>query len=186
VNENVQNPHDAAVDASHSAGLDAEPQTADNSNGDSSTQELERMQNELNEARDRLLRAQAEFDNFRKRSRRELDDERKFANVPLLRDLLPVADNMDRAIEASQKTADAATLLEGFRMVRQQLETVLERYDCQPIAALGEHFDPNLHQAITTQPSQEHPSNTVLAVVQQGYQVHNRVVRPSQVIVSAR
>lgn len=182
MNENAQNPNDAVFDESQFA----EPHASAPSNGDGSTQEVERMQKELSEARDRLLRSQAEFDNFRKRSRRELDDERKFANVPLLRDLLPVADNMERAIEAAKKTADVATLLEGFRMVRQQLETVLGQYDCRPIEALGEHFDPNLHQAITTQPSPQHPANTVVGVVQQGYQVHNRVVRPSQVIVSTQ
>lgn len=156
---------------------------------ESSSVEFERLQNDLNEARDRLLRAQAEFENFRKRSRRELDDERKYANAALLQDLLPVADNMDRAIEAAQKTqksSDAVALLEGFQMVRQQLDAAMARHHCQPIKALGEPFDPHLHAAITAQPSSEHPANTVLAVVQTGYQLHDRVIRPSQVVVSTR
>ena len=165
-----------------------DPRAADNPNGEGALQdpELERLQNELSEARDRLLRSQAEFENFRKRSRREIEDERKYANVPLLRDLLPVVDNLDRAIEAAQSAADAGTLLGGVKMVRQQLEVVLGRHECQPIEALNEPFDPHLHEAITTQPSPQHPANTVLHVVQRGYQLHDRVIRPSQVIVSTR
>lgn len=147
--------------------------------------DVERLQSDLAEARDRTLRVQAELENFRRRSRRELEDELKYANVPLLRDLLPVVDNMHRAIEAAQKTQDAGSLLEGFKMVKQQLESVLERHQCQPIKALGEPFDPHLHEAISMQPSADHAANTVLHVVQTGYQVHDRVIRPSEVIVSA-
>jgi molecular chaperone GrpE len=146
--------------------------------------DLQRLQAELADSRDRTLRVQAELENFRRRSRRELEDERKYANVPMLRDLLPVVDNMGRAIEAAQKTQDASALLEGFKMVKQQLESVLQRHHCLPIEALGEPFDPHLHEAITMQPSADKPANTVLHVVQTGYQVHDRVIRPAQVIVS--
>ena len=146
--------------------------------------DLNKVRAELDEARDRSLRAQAELDNFRKRSRRELEDERRYANAPLLRDLLPVLDNIGRAIEAAEKTPDPATLLAGFRMVQQQLQSALERHHCRSIEAQGKPFDPNLHSAISSQPSAEHPEHTVLMVVQPGYQLHDRVIRPSQVIVS--
>jgi molecular chaperone GrpE len=159
-----------------SASADAAPQ--------SEAADVERLQSELAEARDRTLRVQAELENFRRRSRRELQDELKYANVPLLRDLMPVVDNMERAIEAAQKTDDAASLLEGFRMVKQQLVSVLERHHCVVIPALGQPFDPNLHEAISMQPSADQPANTVLYVAQTGYQLHDRVVRPTQVIVS--
>jgi molecular chaperone GrpE len=171
-----------------------EPRTAHNSeqepteDGASSATgtaaDVERLQSELADARDRILRVQAELENFRRRSRRELEDERKYANVPLLRDLLPVVDNIDRAIEAAGKTQDSNSLLEGIKMVKQQLESVLERYDCKPVKALGEHFDPHFHEAISMQPSQEHDVNTVVHVAQSGYQVHDRVIRPAHVIVS--
>ena len=139
---------------------------------------------QVRELQDRLLRTQAELDNFRKRSRRELEDERRYANMPLLRDLLPVVDNIGRAIDAATKNSDASSLLEGFRMVSQQLNSILERHHTRPIKALNESFDPHLHEAILQQPSEEVPPGTVLMVTQEGYQLHDRVVRPAQVIVS--
>ena len=140
---------------------------------------------EAAENRDRALRAQAELDNVRKRMQREMDDERKYANVPLLRDLLPVIDNVGRAIEAAQKSADAAAIVEGFKMVQQQLEATLGRHDCRKIDALHKPFDPHLHMAILQQPSADHKPGTVIMVTQEGYQLHDRVLRPSQVIVAA-
>ena len=130
------------------------------------------------------MRVHAELDNYRKRAARELDEHRRYANLSLLRDLLPVLDNVDRAIEAADKNADAAALLEGVKMVSQQLGDVLKRHHCTPIEALHAPFDPNVHHAVMQQPSEEYPANTVLMVTQNGYQLHDRVVRPSQVIVS--
>jgi molecular chaperone GrpE len=146
--------------------------------------DVERLQAELAAAKDRELRVHAELDNFRKRAARELDERLRYANLPLLRDLLPVIDNIERAIEAAEKSADASALLEGFKMVDQQLGDVLKRHHCTRIEALHAPFDPNVHHAVMQQPSEEHPANTVLMVTQNGYQLHDRVVRPSQVIVS--
>ena len=144
----------------------------------------QKLRAELAAAKDRELRAHAELDNYRKRAARELDERLRYANLSLLRDLLPVIDNVDRAIEAAEKNADAAALLEGFKMVSQQLGDVLKRHHCTRIEALHAPFDPNVHHAVMQQPSEEHPANTVLMVTQNGYQLHDRVVRPSQVIVS--
>jgi molecular chaperone GrpE len=146
--------------------------------------EYEQLQSDLAEVRNRMLRAQAELENYRKRVRREQEDERRYASAGLLRDLLPVVDNISRAIEAAEKSPDPASLLEGFKMVQQQLAGVLSQHHCRPIEALGQPFDPNRHAAITVQPSAEHPANTVVHVVQAGYELHDRVLRPSQVIVS--
>lgn len=143
-----------------------------------------KLRDELGEARNRELRCQAELDNFRKRAAREYQDGLRYANLPLLQDILPVIDNIDRAIEAAEKNADADSLLEGFKLVRQQLEDVLKRHKCERIEALETAFDPNLHHAVMQQPSADHPPNTVLIVTQNGYKLHDRVVRPSQVIVS--
>jgi molecular chaperone GrpE len=96
-----------------------------------------------------------------------------------------VLDNVKRAVEAADKTHDTASLLEGVKMVVQQLGVVLARHHCMPIAALGQPFDPNFHDAILHQPSAEHAPNTVIQEVQQGFQLYDRVVRPSQVIVSS-
>jgi molecular chaperone GrpE len=144
-----------------------------------------RLANELAVANDRALRLQAEMQNLRSRTSREIADERRYAALPVLRDLLPVVDNIDRAIEAAEKAGEAENLLEGFRLVRQQLMTTLNRHQCEPIAADGLPFDPNFHQAILQQPSSQVPAGHVMMVTQSGYKLHDRVVRPAQVIVSS-
>jgi len=143
------------------------------------------LEDQLAAEKDRVLRLQAEMQNLRNRMSREIADERRYASLPFLRDLLPVVDNIDRAIEAAQQRSDAKSLLEGFKLVRQQLVNILEQHNVQPITALGEPFDPQVHEAILKQPSEEHPADHVALVTQQGYQLHDRVVRPSQVIVSS-
>jgi molecular chaperone GrpE len=146
--------------------------------------ELEKLRAEAAEARDRALRATAELENYRKRAKREMDDERRYANLPLLSDLLPVIDNVGRAITAGETATDAKSVVAGFKMVAQQLEQVLTRHSCTKIEALNEPFDPHKHQAILQQPSDKVPPNTVLMVAQEGYQLHDRVLRPAQVIVA--
>jgi molecular chaperone GrpE len=140
---------------------------------------------ELAAANDRLLRLQAEMQNLRNRTSREIADERKYAALPVLRDLLPVLDNINRAIEAAEKAGEVENLLEGFRLVRQQLVTALANHGAEAIEALNQPFDPNFHQAILHQPSPTAPANTVTMVTQEGYKLHDRVVRPAQVIVSS-
>jgi molecular chaperone GrpE len=146
--------------------------------------ETARLRAELDAAKDRELRCLAEMDNIRKRAQRDADQRLRYANLALVDELLPVLDNVRRAIEAADKNADAAALLDGFKLVEQQLVETLARHGCKKIEALGAAFDPNVHHAVMQQPSAEHPENTVLAVVQEGYQLHDRVVRPSRVIVS--
>ncbi|MEE8451693.1 MAG: nucleotide exchange factor GrpE [Thermoguttaceae bacterium] len=141
---------------------------------------------ELAAAEDRVLRSRAELENYRKRATRQMEEERRYANLPFMRDLLPVMDNLDRAIEAAEKNHDASSLLEGVKMVAQQFEGVLQQYLCLEIAALGEPFDPHLHEAILQQPSEQHEPGTVTMVTQTGFQLHDRVVRPSQVIVASQ
>jgi molecular chaperone GrpE len=140
---------------------------------------------ELAAAGERLLRLQAEMQNLRNRTSREIADERKYAALPVMRELLPVVDNIDRAIEAAEKAGDAENLLAGFRLVKQQLHTILNRNECVPIAAENSPFDPNFHQAILQQPSSDVPAGNVMMVTQPGYMLHDRVVRPAQVIVSS-
>ncbi len=145
---------------------------------------IEDLKEELDHAKDRVLRVQAELENYRKRAARELADERRYAHMPLLRDLLPVLDNMYRAIEAAEKSLDLGALLEGMRMVVEQFRGVLERHHCREIPAQGEPFDPNVHEAIAQQAASDVPPNTVIHVAQTGFVLHDRVVRPTQVVVS--
>jgi len=134
---------------------------------------------------EQLLRLQAEMQNVRNRTAREIADVRKYAALPVITDLLPVVDNIDRAIEAAEKSGEAGNLLAGFRLVKQQLHTLLSRHDCVVIPAEGEVFDPNFHQAILQQPSADVPAGSIMMVTQTGYKMYDRVVRPAQVIVSA-
>ncbi len=136
-------------------------------------------------ANDRFIRAQAELENFRKRVYREMEEERKYASLPLLQSLLPVMDNLDRVIEAAEKNHDVQGLLEGVRLVVQQFQSVLQQHHCTLIEAKGKLFDPHLHEAIAQLPSQDVPAGSVIDVTLPGYVLHDRVVRASQVLVSA-
>jgi molecular chaperone GrpE len=140
---------------------------------------------ELAAANDRALRLHAEMQNVRNRTSREIAEERRYAALPVLRELLPVVDNIDRAIEAAEKAGEAETLLAGFRLVRQQLATILSQHHCELIDAEGQPFDPHFHEAILQQPSADVPADRVMMVTQTGYRLHDRVVRPAQVIVSS-
>ncbi len=160
-------------------------QSAQDQSEEKSSDPLEALRNELQEAKDRALRSHAELENYRKRVARQMQDERRYAQVPLIRDLLPVLDNLDRAIAAAEKTHDATSLLDGVKIVGGQLEDILARHDCVKIDALNQAFDPHLHEAISQVPSADHPANSVMQVAQTGFRVHDRVVRPSQVIVAA-
>ena len=143
------------------------------------------LEAELATERDRNLRLRAEIENLRTRGARELADQIRYASMPLARDLLPVLDNIDRAIEAGEKAGETGPLVDGIKLVRQQLIAALKQHHCEEIVALGEGFDPQFHNAILQQPSADVPASHVMMVTQAGYRLHDRVVRPSQVIVSS-
>lgn len=170
VNSPENNP-DAAAAASAEAGQSAAPNLA-------------QVQAELADTRDKLLRLQAEMENLRRRTRREIEDERKYANLPLIRDLLPVLDNVGRALDAAGKSKDVDTLISGMTLIAQNMQAALAKHGSTMIEAENQEFDPNFHEAILQQPSADHPPNTVMMVTQPGYVLHDRVIRPSQVIVS--
>ncbi len=139
---------------------------------------------QLQEAQDRLLRAQAELENFRKRSRREYEEAQRYREIDLLRDLLPVLDNAHRAIEAADKTDDIESLRSGFRMMAQQIEKLLGSHGCLTIETDGSVFDPTIHDAILQQPAPGVAPGTIVGTATKGYKLHDRVVRPAQVIVA--
>ncbi|MEL7305509.1 MAG: nucleotide exchange factor GrpE [Myxococcota bacterium] len=139
---------------------------------------------------DRLLRLAADFDNYRKRSRRELDEARRFGIENLLRDLLPVVDNLLRAIAAETDAvadADEASknpLLEGIRMVHKQFSDVLDQHGVRGFDSVGTVFDPELHEALSQAPSDEHEPGSVIAEHERGYMIHDRLLRPARVVVA--
>jgi molecular chaperone GrpE len=136
------------------------------------------------ELQERVLRVQAELENFRKRSRREYEDAQRYREIDVLRDLLPVLDNVLRAIEAAEKSADVETLRSGFRMTAQQIEKLLGSHGCQTIETDGTVFDPAIHDAILQQEVAGVAGGTIVGTASRGYKLHDRVVRPAQVIVA--
>ena len=146
--------------------------------------QLQALAEERDAARDRFLRSQAELENYRKRVQREREEERRYAALPLLRDLLPGMDNLQRALDAARHTDDLAAMLQGVEMVALQFEEILKRHGAEPITAVGEPFDPNRHEALQQMPSADHPPMTIIDEIERGYRLHDRVIRPSKVIVS--
>ncbi len=137
----------------------------------------------LQEAETRALRIQADQENFRRRTRRELDDQLKYAALPLMTDLIEVVDNLARALSAAEGQSGDA-LVSGVRMVQTQLEQMLEKNGCRRIATLNMVFDPNVHSALEMRVSDTVPPSTIIEETRSGYQLHDRVVRPAHVIVS--
>ncbi len=148
------------------------------------TEPTQSLEAQGKDAEDRVLRIQAELENFRKRSRREYEDAQRYREIDLLRDLLPVLDNVLRAIEAAEKTADVESLKAGFKMTAQQIEKVLDAHGCKTIETIGESFDPAVHDAILQQAVPDAAPGTIVGVASRGYRLHDRVVRPAQVIVA--
>jgi molecular chaperone GrpE len=134
--------------------------------------------------RDQLLRTAADFDNFRKRTRREVDDSYKRGREGTVKDLLPVFDNFERAITHAESTSEAKSVAEGLRMVLKQFTDTLEKMGIQRINAVGQPFDPSLHEAIQHMESAEHPAGVVLYDVQAGYRMGEHLVRAAMVVVS--
>lgn len=138
---------------------------------------------ERDSLRDQLLRARAEFDNYRKRVSRDMDQLRKTAAESLIRDMLPVVDNLERALaHADQKDNP---LVQGVDMVMKQFASVLTGRGLEPVPALGVAFDPNVHEALAYQPSDEHPENTVMLEYERGYKLGDQIIRPAKVVVSS-
>lgn len=166
--------------------LAADVNAARRENGaENARDELQRLADDLAQANDRALRAQAELENFRRRMRREMEDERRYAALPLISDLLGVVDNLERALAAAESNQAAEGLRQGVEMVQSQFVAVLEKHHCRRLGNVGDSFDPNLHQAIAQEPSDQFPPGTVTRVIQTGYQLHDRVVRPAHVMVSS-
>lgn len=135
---------------------------------------------------DRFLRVSAEFENYKKRSARESEEFRKYANESLLKDLLPVIDNLERALcSMESEAAGASTLGEGVKLTHKEILKVLERYGATPVEAMGNEFDPCRHQALMMDESGQHPPNTVVKELQKGYMLKDRLLRPALVAVSA-
>ncbi|QYJ16984.1 Protein GrpE [Rubrobacter xylanophilus DSM 9941] len=141
-------------------------------------EELETVRRERDEYLDALRRLKAEFENSRKRMERETQRIREAAAERLVAELLPVLDNLDRALEAE------GDIREGVRATRDQLTDVLTREGLTPIASDGQHFDPSVHEAVMSQPSEEHEEGTIIQTFERGYMFNGRPIRPAKVVVA--
>jgi molecular chaperone GrpE len=146
---------------------------------------LEAAEKAAGENYDRFLRISAEFENYKKRKDREAADFRKYANETLVKELLPVVDNLERAMETSVDHEDAVScVLEGVDMTLKGIHKVLDKFSVRAVDAMGNAFDPAYHQAVMQEETDEHPENTVIKELQKGYTIHDRLLRPSMVVVA--
>ena len=148
-------------------------------------EQLEQMQEALNAAKDAELRAVADAQNVARRAEQDVEKARKFALERFTGELLPVIDNLERALEASEGGGDAVKAIsEGVELTLKSFLDVLRKFNVEVVDPMGEPFDPNVHQAMTMVPNPEVEPNTVIDVMQKGYTLNGRLVRPAMVIVS--
>ncbi|OEU64035.1 MAG: nucleotide exchange factor GrpE [Desulfobacterales bacterium S5133MH16] len=148
---------------------------------------LESMEQESKDSHDRFLRVSAEFENYKKRAAREMNDFRKFANESFVKAMLPVVDNLDRAIESSSDDDHSnSSVVEGVNMTLKEILKIFEQFGVKPFASLGKTFDPALHQAVMQEESDDHPEKTILNELEKGYMMHDRLLRPAMVVVSKK
>ncbi len=139
---------------------------------------------EADAAHDRYLRALAELDNARKRAQREREEYIRFANESLLRELLPVLDNFERAIQAARTSREAEAFVAGMELIQRELLRVLEKFGVTAFSSTGEPFNPERHEAVARVPVTDHPGMTVVEETLRGYLLNGRVLRPAQVTVA--
>ncbi len=169
------------VEEAHAEEEDAELEPVD---------ELEAAQEELAEQKDQVMRIAAEFENYKKRMMREKSNALKYAGEPILREILPTLDNLERAIaQGETQDVDAeqalASLLEGVELTMKSLLTSLEKFEVTPVESVGEPFDPVTQEALTMEASDTVPANHVLNEFEKGYQYKDRLLRAAKVIVSS-
>ena len=140
---------------------------------------------EIESLKDQLLRTAAESENIRRRASRDVENAHKYANEKLLKDLLPVLDSLEKALELPNQSDDAKAVLEGIEISLRILRETLERGGVATVDPLGEPFDPSKHEALAMVPNKEVEPNSVIEVVQKGYLLNERVVRAARVVVSA-
>lgn len=147
--------------------------------------EDQNLQADLDRFRDLALRSQADFENYKKRTTREKDEAVRYANSSLLERLMPIVDNFELGLEASRGEGETSPVFSGMSMVLKQLMDFLTEQGLQPIDAAGQKFDPNLHEAIAHEASEQFPEGVVIRQTRRGYRMKDRLLRPSSVVVSS-
>jgi molecular chaperone GrpE len=146
---------------------------------------LEQAEKEAKENFERLLRVSAEFENYKKRSAREMDEFRKFSNESLLKDLLLVVDSLERAADSTfENKGESQPILQGIQLTISEIHKIFAKFSVKPISALNTMFNPAFHQAMAHETTDEYSENTVIRELQKGYLIHDRLLRPAMVVVS--
>ncbi len=146
---------------------------------------LESKEEEAKETYDRLLRVSADFENYKKRSTREMEEFRKYANQSLLKEMLSVVDNLELAINSSNEEQEAdKNLIAGLNLTLNEILRLFEKFNVKPIEAQGKTFDPTFHEAVMREETDDFPENTVISEFQKGYLIHDRLLRPAMVVVA--
>lgn len=148
--------------------------------------DLERLEAERAKLKDQLLRTAADFDNFRKRARKDIEQAERRGREETLREILPVIDNLERAVQASSEAQDVAAVRDGVQMVLKLFEDTASRIGLERVPSVGERFDPNLHDAFQQQETDAHPPGTIVAEYQPGYRLGDRLLRPAMVVVARK
>ena len=189
-NENAQTEKSAPVDEQGGNRLVENGNNGEQADAEDQLKEmqarLEAKEQEAKETYDRLLRVSADFENYKKRSAREIEEYRKYANQTLLKEMLSVVDNLELAIDSSNhgKKTDK-NLIEGLNLTLNEILRVFEKFNVKPIEAQGQTFDPAFHEAVMREETNDFPENTVISEFQKGYLIHDRLLRPSMVVVAA-
>jgi len=144
------------------------------------------LKEQLTSEKDRVLRLSAEFENYKKRKQRESDEFKKFANETIFKQFLTIVDNLERAISSTKENSDDKGLLEGVKLTYKEIIKLFETFNVKAVEADNQPFDPNFHQAVTQEETDDLPENTVTQVLQKGYLLHDRLIRPAMVIVSKK
>lgn len=158
--------------------------TEEGAESSSAETSLAALTEERDKLKDQLLRTAADFDNFRKRIKRDLDEVRRRAKEDALRDVLPIIDNLERAVSAAETATDVKAVSDGVKMVLRGFEEISERLGLQRIPSVGEQFDPNVHDAVQQVETAEHPPGTIVAEVVPGYTLQGKLLRPAMVVVA--
>jgi molecular chaperone GrpE len=173
-------PTGAASEAGSSAGntetVRPQGETEDSTGG---------LQADLDRFRDLAMRSQADFENYKKRSAREKEEAIKYANTSLLEKLVPIIDNFELGLAAAKSASEESPIYAGMNLVLKQLNDFLIANGLQPVETVGQKFDPNLHEAIAREPSEEFPEGTVIRQSRRGYRFKDRLLRPATVVVSS-
>jgi molecular chaperone GrpE len=172
------NPETAEPKSSSPRGVEAQNASPDQDDDDL-------LQADLDRFRDLALRSQADFENYKKRSAREKEEAIKYANSALLERLIAIVDNFELGLEAARGEGEDSPVFSGMSMVLKQLMDFLTEQGLQPIDATGQKFDPNLHEAIAHEPSEQFPEGVVIRQTRRGYRMKDRLLRPSSVVVSS-